>query len=91
MTLAISRLLLDNVPHIKAYWVMLGVKLAQVALQYGADDLDGTIYEEQISHAAGARSPQQLGATELVRLIREAGQDPVERDALYGPVSAGAS
>jgi aminodeoxyfutalosine synthase len=82
-TLAISRLFLDNIPHIKAYWVMMGVKLAQVALAFGVDDLDGTVVEEHIGHQAGADSPQILGRDQLRRLIRTAGQQPVERDSLY--------
>jgi aminodeoxyfutalosine synthase len=82
-TLAISRLLLDNIPHIKAYWVMLGIKTAQVALSFGADDLDGTVVHEKIYHEAGAETPQQLSVVEIERLIREAGRVPVERDTLY--------
>lgn len=81
--IAVARLLLDNVDHIKAYWVMLGLKLAPVALHFGADDLDGTIEEEKIAHMAGAGSPAGMTAEELRRLIREAGMEPVERDALY--------
>lgn len=82
-TLAISRLYLDNFRHIKAYWVMLGVKLAQVALAFGVNDLDGTVVEERIGHAAGAASPRALSGEQLVRLIRRAGRQPVERDSLY--------
>ncbi|GIW91025.1 MAG: aminodeoxyfutalosine synthase [Pirellulaceae bacterium] len=82
-TLAISRLMLDNIPHIKAYWVMLGVDIAQVALAYGADDLDGTVRHELIYHDAGATTPQMLSVDEICRLIREAGCEPVERDTLY--------
>lgn len=82
-TLAISRLYLDNFRHLKAYWVMLGVKLAQVALAFGVNDLDGTVVEERIGHAAGAASPQALRGEQLVRLIRRAGRQPVERDSLY--------
>ncbi len=85
-TLAVSRLLLDNVPHIKAYWVMLGVGTAQAALAYGADDLDGTVRHERIYHDAGADTPQILTVAELEHLIREAGREPVERDTLYRPV-----
>ncbi len=81
--MAIGRLMLDNFPHVKAYWQMLGVKTAQVALSFGADDLDGTVVHETIYHAAGSDSPQELGVAELRRLIREAGRDPVERDTLY--------
>ncbi|MFO0803350.1 MAG: aminofutalosine synthase MqnE [Gemmataceae bacterium] len=81
--MAISRLMLDNFPHIKAYWQMLGVKIAQVAQSYGADDIDGTVVHETIYHAAGSDSPQELGVAELRRLIEEAGREPVERDTLY--------
>jgi len=84
---AVARLLLDNIPHIKAYWVTLGPRLAQVALHFGADDIDGTVIEERIFHAAGASSSQALRREELLRLIREAGREPVERDALYRPVA----
>jgi aminodeoxyfutalosine synthase len=87
-TIAVSRLLLDNIPHIKAYWVMIGEKLAQVALSFGADDLDGTIVEEKITHTAGATSAKGLTRPELVRLITAAGFEPVERDAFYTPVEA---
>jgi aminodeoxyfutalosine synthase len=81
--IAVARLLLDNVEHVKAYWVMLGLKLAPVALHFGADDLDGTIEKEKIAHMAGAGSPAGVSAEELRRLIREAGREPVERDAAY--------
>jgi aminodeoxyfutalosine synthase len=82
-TVAVSRLLLDNIPHIKAYWVMLGEETASVALNFGADDMDGTILEERIAHAALAESPAGLTRDRLLGLIREAGKLPVERDALY--------
>ena len=82
-TIAVSRLLLDNVDHIKAYWVSLTPDVAQIALRFGADDIDGTIVHETIYKAAGTRSPGALGYDELVRLIREAGRIPVERDTLY--------
>ena len=85
-TLAVSRLMLDNVPHIKAYWVSLTPKIAQIGLSFGADDLDGTIVHETIYHAAGSTSPQGLRYDELVRLIREAGRTPIERDTLYNVV-----
>lgn len=85
-TIAIARLILDNIPHIKAYWVMIGEKLAQVALSFGADDLDGTIVEEKITHTAGATSAPGLTRREMVRLITRAGFQPVERDAFYRPV-----
>jgi aminodeoxyfutalosine synthase len=82
-TLAISRLMLDNFPHIKAFWIMLGENLAQVSLSFGVDDLDGTVEEEHITHAAGAQTAQSLTRGQLVRLIRQAGYIPVERDTIY--------
>ena len=82
-TMAISRLMLDNFPHIKAYWVMLGIKTAQVALAFGADDIDGTVVHETIYHEAGAETPQEITVNEIRRLIAEAGRIPVERDTLY--------
>jgi aminodeoxyfutalosine synthase len=82
-TMAISRLMLDNFPHIKAYWVMLGIKTAQIALSFGADDLDGTVVHEKIYHEAGAETPQEVTVDEIRRLIIEAGRDPIERDTLY--------
>ena len=82
-TMAISRLMLDNFPHIKAYWVMLGIKTAQVALSFGADDIDGTVVHETIYHEAGAETPQEVSVAEIRRLITEAGRIPVERDTLY--------
>lgn len=84
--MAISRLMLDNFPHIKAYWVMLGMQTAQVAQSYGADDLDGTVIHEKIYHEAGSDSPQELTVEEIRRLIVEAGRKPVERDTLYHEV-----
>lgn len=81
--IAIARLMLDNFPHIKAYWVMLGIKTAQIALSFGADDLDGTVVHETIYHEAGAETPQELSVVAIERLIREAGRDPIERDTLY--------
>ncbi len=83
---ALARLLLDNFDHIKAYWVMLGEPLAQVALSFGADDLDGTIIEEKISHMAGAQSARGLPREKLREMIRRAGFEPVERDAFYRPI-----
>jgi len=83
---AVARLLLDNFPHIKAYWIMMTPRVAQVALKFGADDLDGTVVEEKIYHDAGASTPQVMTRHEIVRLIREAGQEPFERDTLYRPV-----
>src|ERR1017187_9106643 len=79
-TIAVSRLLLDNFDHIKAYWVMLTPRLAQIALRFGADDMDGTVVEEKIYHDAGATTPEGLTRAELERLIRAAGRVPVERD-----------
>ena len=81
--MAIARLMLDNFDHIKAYWQMLGIKIAQVAQSYGSDDLDGTVVHETIYHAAGSEEPQELTVSEIQRLIREAGREPVERDTLY--------
>lgn len=85
-TVAVSRLLLDNVPHVKAYWVSMTPEVAQVALRFGADDLDGTIVHETIYKAAGSRSPGGLTVEQLVRLIHEAGRVPVERDTFYNVV-----
>lgn len=82
-TLAISRVYLDNFRHVKAYWVMLGLKIAQVALTFGVNDLDGTVIEEKIGHDAGADSPQAMSKEQIVDLIRKAGRVPVERDTLY--------
>ena len=82
-TMAISRLMLDNIPHIKAYWIMLGVGTAQTALAFGADDIDGTVRHELIYHDAGATTPEVLGVDDIRRLIVEAGREPVERDTLY--------
>ena len=89
--MAIARLMLDNFPHIKAYWQMLGVKIAQVAQSFGADDIDGTVVHEKIYHAAGSDSPQELSVADLRRLIEEAGRVPVERDTLYNEVVRQAS
>lgn len=85
-TMAISRLMLDNFQHIKAYWVMLGIKTAQIALWHGADDIDGTVVHEKIYHEAGSDSPQEMTVADLTQLIREAGLQPVERDTLYHEV-----
>jgi aminodeoxyfutalosine synthase len=82
-TMAIARLMLDNVPHIKAYWIMLGQAVAQTALAFGADDIDGTVRHELIYHDAGATTPELLTVDQLKRLIVEAGREPVERDTLY--------
>ncbi len=85
-TIAVSRIYLDNFDHITAYWVGLGLKLAQVALSYGADDLHGTIIEEHIFHMAGAASPQLQSEAELLKVIREAGRVPVQRNTFYEPL-----
>ena len=85
-TMAVSRLMLDNFPHIKAYWIMLGIGTAQTALDYGADDLDGTVRHELIYHDAGATTPEELTVEQLKELIREAGREPVERDTVYNEV-----
>jgi aminodeoxyfutalosine synthase len=85
-TIAVSRIYLDNFDHITAYWVGLGLKLAQVALSYGADDLHGTIIEEKIFHMAGAASPQQQTEAAMLKAIREAGRTPVQRNTFYEPV-----
>ena len=84
--IAVSRLLLDNFDHIKAYWIMLTPAIAQIALRFGADDIDGTVVEEKIYHDAGATTPQGVTRADLERLIRESGRVPVERDTLYRPV-----
>ena len=84
--IAVSRLLLDNFDHIKAYWIMMTPKVAQIALSFGADDLDGTVVEEKIYHDAGATTAEFTPRADLERLIREAGRVPIERDTLYRPV-----
>ncbi len=84
--ISISRLMLDNFDHIKAFWVMLGIKLSQISLSFGVDDIDGTVQEERITHAAGAETPEALSVHEIVNLIAESGREPVERDTLYNPV-----
>lgn len=85
-TMAIGRLMLDNIPHMKAYWIMLGIGTAQTALAYGADDLDGTVRHELIYHDAGATTPEFMSVEQLENLIRETGRDPVERDTIYRQV-----
>ncbi len=85
--IAISRLMLDNIPHIKAYWIMMTPSVAQIAQRFGANDIDGTVVEEKIYHDAGATTAQQLRRQDLLRLIREAGREPVERDTAYRPVT----
>lgn len=87
--IALARLMLDNFAHIKAYWIMLGIPTAQLALSYGADDIDGTVVHEKIYHDAGSDSPQELTVADLRRLIEEAGRTPVERDTLYREVIRG--
>ncbi len=100
--IALSRLMLDNFDHIKAYWIMLGQQTAQLALSYGADDIDGTVVHELIYHDAGANTPEGMTVDQIHQLIREAGREPMERDTLYrrvvrngrswtvaGPVNAG--
>ncbi|WP_319761334.1 aminofutalosine synthase MqnE [Maridesulfovibrio sp.] len=84
--IAVCRLMLDNIPHIKSYWVMLGVKQAQTALHFGADDFDGTVVEEKIGHMAGAESEQGLSRTELKEMISGCGFTPVERDAAFNEI-----
>jgi aminodeoxyfutalosine synthase len=85
-TIAVSRLMLDNIPHIKAYWVMLTEEVASVALNFGADDMDGTVGGEKIAHDAGAISPHALKKEQIIRIIRDAGKIPVERDVYYNPL-----
>ena len=87
---AVARLVLDNIPHIKAFWIATGVDVAQTALWFGVDDLDGTVQEERIYHMAGSRTPESMTTGDLERLIRAAGREPVERDTLYNTVAAGA-
>jgi len=82
-TMAIARLMLDNIDHIKAFWIMLGISLSQIALEFGADDLDGTIVEERIMHSAGAQTEKGIDKANIIELIRESGYTPVERDTLY--------
>jgi aminodeoxyfutalosine synthase len=86
-TYAVARLMLDNIPHLKAYWPMLGVQVAQASLDWGVDDLDGTVREERIYHMAGAETPQALSRADLIALIEDAGRVPVERDTLYHVVA----
>ena len=84
---AVARLMLDNIPHIKAFWIATGVETAQLALWFGADDLDGTVQEERIYHMAGSRTPEAMTTKQIRRLIRAAGREPVERDTLYNVVT----
>jgi len=83
---AVARLLLDNIDHIKAYWIMVGVPIAQVSQRFGVADLDGTVVQEKIYHMAGAKTPQELGVADIRRIIEEMGRRPVERDTLYREV-----
>src|SRR5216117_1226159 len=85
--LAVSRIYIDNVDHLTAYWVSMGLPLAQVSLSYGVDDLHGTIMEEKIFHLAGATTPQQQSVASLEHAIREAGREPVQRDSHYRHIS----
>jgi aminodeoxyfutalosine synthase len=87
---AVARLVLDNIPHVKAFWIATGVEVAQLALWYGADDLDGTVQEERIYHMAGSRTPEALSTAEIRRLIMAAGREPVERDTLYNVIEPAA-
>jgi len=84
----VARCFLDNFPHIKAYWVMIGQKLSQIALSFGADDVDGTVKEEIITHMAGAETEQAMSREQLLRLIKEAGRIPIERDTLYNVINS---
>lgn len=83
MTIAVSRLMLDNFDHVKAYWIMISPRIAQTGLNMGADDIDGTVVEEKIVHMAGAKTPVGLTMEELLRLIRDAGREPIQRDSVY--------
>jgi len=83
---AVARLMLDNIPHVKAFWIATGVETAQLALWFGADDLDGTVQEERIYHMAGSRTPEAMTTTAIRRLIRAAGREPIERDTLYNVI-----
>jgi len=84
--LAVARLMLDNVPHIKAYWILMDIPTAQTALSFGANDVDGTVVEEKIYHEAGATTPQKVQRTQLVRWIEDAGRTPIERNTVYDPI-----
>ena len=88
---AVSRLVLDNIPHVKAFWIATGVEVAQVALWFGVDDLDGTVQEEKIYHMAGARTPEAMTTREISRLIIAAGRHPVERDTFYNVIAPAAA
>jgi aminodeoxyfutalosine synthase len=84
---AVARLMCDNIPHIKAFWIATGVDVAQTALWFGVDDLDGTVQEEKIYHMAGSPTPEGMTTTQLTRLVRAAGREPLERDTLYNVVN----
>jgi aminodeoxyfutalosine synthase len=86
--IAVARCFLDNFPHIKAYWIMIGQKLSQIALSFGADDVDGTVKEEIITHMAGAETEQAMSREQLLKLIRKAGRTPIERDTLYNVINS---
>jgi len=86
LSLAVGRLYLDNFDHVKSFWIMVGPKVAQISLSFGVDDIDGTVVEEKITHAAGAQAGQQMTVAELVTMIRQAGKVPVERDTLYNVI-----
>jgi aminodeoxyfutalosine synthase len=86
---AVARLMLDNIPHVKAFWIATGVEVAQTSLWFGVDDLDGTVQEERIYHMAGARTPESMTPAEIARLVRAAGRKPVERDTFYNPIGDG--
>jgi aminodeoxyfutalosine synthase len=83
---AVARLMLDNIPHVKAFWIATGVELAQTSLWFGVDDLDGTVQEEKIYHMAGSKAPEALSTDDIQRLIRAAGREPVERDTFYNVI-----
>jgi aminodeoxyfutalosine synthase len=85
---AVSRLMCDNIPHVKAFWIATGIEVAQTSLWFGVDDLDGTVQEEKIYHMAGARTPESMSTRELERLIRAAGREPVERDTMYNVIES---
>lgn len=86
---AVARLMLDNIPHVKAFWIATGIDVAQTALWFGVDDLDGTVQEERIYHMAGARTPEAMSVRQIERLITRAGREPVERDTLYNVIRRG--
>jgi aminodeoxyfutalosine synthase len=83
---AIARLMLDNIPHIKAFWIQIGIKLAQISLSFGVDDLDGTVVQEKITHSAGAQTGQNIYKEELINIIKKANKIPVERDTIYNVI-----